>query len=58
MKQSKIIYSIDCKDVQTVASEEFGRKLMEKEIHFVEERIGEYIDWYEKISLALSDLKE
>lgn len=58
MKQNKIIYSIDCKDVQTVASEEFGRKLTKKEVKFVEDRLGDYLDWYEVILASLKDLPQ
>jgi len=46
---SKVIYSINIDDVQTVAREEFGRKLNARELQIVENKIGDYIDWYEAI---------
>ncbi len=58
MKQNKIIYSINSEDVQTVAGEEFGRKLTKKEMMFVEDRLGDYLDWYGVILAALKDLPQ
>lgn len=55
MKPSKIIYSINIEDVQTVAEEKLGRKLNHKELKIVEDKIGDYIDWYEAITLALNE---
>jgi len=49
MNTSKVIYSINIDDVQTVAREEFGRKLNARELQIVENKIGDYIDWYEAI---------
>lgn len=50
---SKIIYSINIEDVQSVAEQELGRKLREKELKVVENKIGDHIDWYEAINLAI-----
>lgn len=52
---SKVIYSINIEDVQTVAEEELDRKLNRKELKIVEDKIGDYIDWYEAITLALNE---
>ncbi len=52
----KIIYAICVKDVQNVAEEHLGRELIDKEVSFVEDRIGDYIDWYGAISSVLNDL--
>lgn len=52
---SKVIYSINIEDVQTVAEEKLGRKLNRKELKIVEDKIGDYIDWYEAITLALNE---
>jgi hypothetical protein len=49
MNTSKVIYFINIEDVQTVAREEFGRKLNARELQIVENKIGDYIDWYEAI---------
>jgi hypothetical protein len=55
MKPSKIIYSLNIEDVQNVAEEELGRELTKKELKIVEDKVGDYIDWHEAISLALND---
>ena len=55
MEVDKIVYSINVEDIQNVAEEQLGRELTEKEVHFVEDRLGDYIDWYDSISFALSD---
>jgi hypothetical protein len=53
----RIVYSINVEDLQTVASEEMDRELTEHEIEIIENRLGEYVDWYGAIVLALNDLK-
>lgn len=55
MKPLKVIYSINIEDVQTVAEEELGRKLNRNELKIVEDKIGDYIDWHEAITLALNE---
>ena len=50
---SKIIYSINIEDVQNVAEEKIGRKLSKKELKIVEDKIGDYIDWYGAIDMAM-----
>lgn len=55
MDTSKIIYSINIEDVQTVAEEELDRELSEKELAIVENKIGDSIDRYEAITLALNE---
>ncbi|MEW6740247.1 MAG: hypothetical protein ACOYU2_10770 [Nitrospirota bacterium] len=52
---SKIIYSINIEDVQTVAEEELGRKLNRNELKIVEDKIGDYIDWHEAILAAINE---
>ena len=54
----KIIYSINIEDVQTVAEEELGRKLGRKELKIIEDKIGDYIDWYEAILSAINSGKK
>ena len=53
----KIIYSINIEDVQNVAEEELERKLTAKELRLVEEKVGDYIHWYEAILNAINELK-
>jgi hypothetical protein len=55
IKTSKIIYSINIEDVQNVAEEEFGRKLTKKELKIIEDKIGDYIDWYDAIDAAIQN---
>ena len=54
MDGNRIIYSLNVEDVQNVASEELGRSLSDKELRIVEDRIGDHIDWFEAIALAIS----
>ncbi len=53
----KIIYSINIEDVQNVAEEELERKLTAKELRLVEDKIGDYLSWYEAILNAINELK-
>ncbi len=49
----KIIYSINIEDIQNVAEQELERKLTAKELKLVEDKIGDYINWYEAILNAI-----
>lgn len=53
---TKIIYSINIEDIQNVAEEELGRKLSKKELKIIEDKIGDYIDWYGAIDMAMQHL--
>ncbi|MBI5213033.1 MAG: hypothetical protein HY957_06630 [Nitrospirae bacterium] len=55
MDTSKIIYSINIEDVQNVAEEELGRKLNNKELKIIEDKIGDCIDWYESILFTITN---
>jgi len=52
---SRTIYSINIEDVQNVAEEELGRKLSKRELEVIEDKIGNYIDWYSAIDLAIQN---
>lgn len=54
---AKIIYSINIEDIQNVAEEELGRKLSKKELKIVEDKVGDYIDWYGAIELSMQHLR-
>jgi len=54
--KDRIVYSINVEDLQTVADQELYRKLTGKEIEFVEEHLGDYVDWYGAIASAINDL--
>jgi hypothetical protein len=53
----KIIYSINIEDIQNVAEQELERKLTEKELRLVEDKVGDYINWYEAIFNAINKVK-
>lgn len=53
---SRIVYSLNVKNLQHVANEELKRDLTEEEIKRVEDKLGDYISWYEAISLAIEDM--
>ena len=55
-KKSKVIYSINIEDLQTVAEQELERELTDEEIKDVEKRLGDYIDWYGAIASTLSEV--
>ncbi|MGA2668761.1 MAG: hypothetical protein ABSF32_07565 [Ignavibacteria bacterium] len=55
MNEDKIIYSINISDLQTVAEEEIDRKLTQKEINILEDKIGDYFGWHDSISTAIND---
>lgn len=52
---SKIIYSLNIEDVQNVATEELGREHNKKELKIIENKIGDYIDWYESINMVIAN---
>ncbi len=52
----KIIYSINIDDVQNVANQELSRRLSMDELKIVEEKLGDYMDWYGSIALVIDDI--
>ena len=57
MNRKKILYSINIEDIQTVAEQELDRKLTEEELRLVENKLGDYVGWYEAILNAIAELK-
>ena len=55
-KKSKVIYSINVEDLQTVAEQELERELTAQEIKNVEKRLCDYIDWYGAIASTLNEV--
>ncbi|MEP9412150.1 MAG: hypothetical protein HRF42_12285 [Candidatus Brocadia sp.] len=53
----KFIHSINVEDVQTVAEQELGRKLTAEELKLVEDKLGDYVGWYEAILHAMNELR-
>lgn len=52
---SKVIYSLNIEDVQNVAGQELDRGLTKKELKIVEDKIGDYIDWYSAIDMTIQN---
>ena len=58
MREDKVIYSISVADIQTVATEVYGRRLSDEEIKKVIDPIGDRIGWYEAIADAINFVLE
>lgn len=52
----RIVYSINVEDLQNVANDELSRDLNADEIKTIEDRLGDYIPWYDAIILAIGDV--
>jgi len=55
INNEKIVYSINVKDLQTVAKDELSRELSPREVEIIEEKIGDYFDWHGAIAAAIED---
>lgn len=53
--QSKIIYSLNEDDIQTVALQEVERNLSSQEIEKIKTLIAEKINWYDAITDAINE---
>lgn len=53
--QSKIIYSLNEDDIQTVALQEVERNLSSQEIEKIKTLIAEKINWYDAIADAINE---
>jgi hypothetical protein len=56
MDRERIIYSINVEDLQNVADQELARELTEDELKKVENKLGDYIDWYGSIAAAIDNI--
>jgi len=56
MEGNKIVYSLNVEDLQNVADETIGRGLSDQEIEQIEEKLGDFIDWYEAIHNTINHL--
>ena len=52
---SRIVYSLNVEDLQRVANDELSRDLTIDEIKAIENKIGDYISWYDAIASAIYD---
>jgi len=55
MRKSKIVYSLNIDDIQTVALEDLSRNLTAEELKYVIDYLPGYIDWQQAISLVISE---
>jgi hypothetical protein len=55
-KKDSIVYSISVADIQDVADQELDRELTPEEVKWVENRVGDYISWYDAIALAINEM--
>lgn len=53
--RSKIIYSLNEEDIQTVAFQEVERSLSSQEIEKIKNLIAEKINWYDAIAEAINE---
>lgn len=55
MNKNKILYSLNVEDVQNVSMDTIGRELNLEELKKIETIIGERINWYDTIAMALPE---
>jgi len=55
MNKKRIVYSINVEDIQTVALKQFGKELNNEEIKLVENKTGDYINWFETIIYTITN---
>lgn len=53
--RSKIIYSLNEEDIQTVAVQEIERNLSSQEIERIKSSIAEKMNWYDAIAEAINE---
>lgn len=58
MKKNKIIYSLSVEDILTVIKEnDMDINLDERKVRFIQDKVGNIIDWRGAIEFALSECK-
>jgi hypothetical protein len=55
MKSSKIIYSLNEEDIQTVALQEIERNLTPEEIEKIKGSIADKINWFDAIANSINE---
>jgi tRNA A37 threonylcarbamoyladenosine dehydratase len=60
MRKDKTIYRLTIEDMQNVSIDCLNRKLNEKEINIVKEKVGNLVPWYDVIenAIILSKIKK
>jgi hypothetical protein len=51
-----ILYSINVEDVRRVAEEEGFRKLTDKEIKQIGDKVGDHIEWHDAVLTAIREV--
>lgn len=51
----RILYQLTVEDFQNVSQEVLDRDLTEAELNLLENKIGDYIDWYGAIESCIND---
>ena len=54
--QNRVIYSLEVEDIQRVCSEQCCRELTEEEIRLIENKVGDYFDWYETLLAVIQEV--
>ncbi|HSH53244.1 MAG TPA: hypothetical protein VK982_16075 [Bacteroidales bacterium] len=52
--EEQLIYQLTTDDVRNVANAELERELTAEELKIVQDKIGDYINWYEIINSILN----
>jgi hypothetical protein len=53
MKKDKILYALTVEDVKNVAEEYLERKLSDRELRCINDKLGDFIDWGDAVINAL-----
>ena len=51
-----VLYSINVEDIRRVSGEEELRELTDEEIQKIGDKLGDTIDWYEAVLMAIRDV--
>lgn len=54
--EGRVVYSLNVEDLQQVAEEVVDRPLGPDELKAVEDKLGDYIDWFGAIEAAISEV--
>lgn len=55
-KKNEVVYYITVSDIQEVAGQEIDRELSLEEVEWVQNRVGDYISWYDAIARAIDEI--
>jgi len=55
LDEDRVVYSLCVSDLQHVAVEKLSRRLRASELRSVEDKLGDYVDWYGAIDAAISE---